>query len=68
MCCSLPHQSGCPTEFGVADGGLDDFQLRGRGLELVVEEGDVVSIARRVDADADVDRRIFVLNRLIELR
>src|SRR5262245_3824008 len=41
------------AELGVAGGRLDDFEVGGGGLEVGVEEGGVVAVARRVEADAD---------------
>ena len=37
-----------------AGGGFDHLQVRGGSLEVGIEEGGVVAVARRVDADADV--------------
>ena len=42
------------TELGIAGGGFDHPQVRGGSLEVGIEEGGVVAVARRVDADADV--------------
>ena len=43
------------AEPGIAGGRLDHFQVRGSGLEVGIEEGDVVTVPGRVDADADRD-------------
>src|SRR5262245_28393135 len=43
------------AELRILGGRLDDFEVRGGGLEVGVEEGGVVAVAGRVDADADGD-------------
>jgi hypothetical protein len=40
------------AEAGIADGRLREWEFVGGGLEVVAEEGGVVAVARRVDADA----------------
>jgi hypothetical protein len=45
------------TQLGVAGGGFDHFQFGGGLVQVGVEEGGIVAVARGVDADAD-DRRI----------
>ena len=45
------------TELGIAGGGLDEGQLVGGGLQVVAEEGGVVSVSCGVDADADARGR-----------
>jgi hypothetical protein len=46
------------VEAAVAVGRLDEGEFGGGGLEVVVKEGDVVAVARRVDADATAARRL----------
>ena len=41
------------AKLGIAGGRLDDFEVRGGALEIRIEEGGIVAVARRVDADAD---------------
>ena len=41
------------TELGIAGRGLDEGQFVGRGLQVVAEEGGVVSVACGVDTDPD---------------
>jgi hypothetical protein len=43
------------TEAGVPGGGLDHLQVGRGGLEVGGEEGGVVAVPGRVDADPDVD-------------
>ncbi len=46
------------AEAGVAGGGLGELQFVGGGLEVVLEEGDVVAVAGRVDSDAAASGRL----------
>jgi hypothetical protein len=41
------------AELGITGGGLDEGQFVSRGLQIVAQEGSVVSVACGVDADAD---------------
>jgi len=43
------------AEAGIAGRRFDDFEVRGGGPEVGAEEGGVVALPGRVDADADVD-------------
>ena len=43
-------------ELTVASGGLGELEFLGGGLEVVAQEGGVVAVARRVDADAEAAR------------
>ena len=43
---------------GLAGGGFGELQLGGGGLQLLVEEGGVVAVARGVDADTEAARRL----------
>jgi len=45
------------AEFAVAGRRFDDFEFAGGGLEVGVEEGNVVTVAGGVDADADGSNR-----------
>ena len=45
------------AEAGVAGGRLGELQFVGGGLEVVLEEGDVVAVAGRVDSDAAASGR-----------
>ena len=45
-------------EEGIADGRLGELEFGGGGLQIVAEEGGVVAIAGRVDADAEASRRL----------
>ena len=46
------------TEEGVTGGRLGEGQFVGGGLEVVFEEGGVMAVARRVDADAAASGRL----------
>ena len=45
-------------QLGIAGGILGESKFVGGRLEIVPEEGGVVSIARGVDADAEASRRL----------
>ena len=45
------------AESGIAGGRLDHFEVGGGGVQVGGQEGDVVTVPGRVDADADVDNR-----------
>src|SRR5262245_38172096 len=45
------------AELAVAGGRLGERELRGGRLEVVAQEGGVVAVARRVDADTEAARR-----------
>ncbi len=53
---------GVVAEEGVAGGRfggrLGELEFVGGGLEIVAEEGGVVAVARRVDANAEASRRL----------
>ena len=46
------------SEEGVSGGGLGELQFVGGGPEVVMEEGGVMAVAGRVDADAAASGRL----------
>jgi hypothetical protein len=46
------------AEERIASGGLGERQVVSGGLEVIAQESGVVTIARRVDADANATRRL----------
>jgi hypothetical protein len=44
------------AQLGITGGGFDELQLAGGRLQIVVQEGGVMAVARGVDAHADAER------------